>query len=102
VGGKLRGKIGPFTAKALLEVKTEDEVFDYIDRIVTVYTENAAKKERLGDLISRIGMRKFIKLLKEKPDSKQVKDLRSNVFYSVTDEDREKIKKDLQSEFGGE
>jgi hypothetical protein len=47
-------------------------------------------------------MRKFIKLLKEKPDSKQVKDLRSNVFYSVTDEDREKIKKDLQSEFGGE
>jgi sulfite reductase alpha subunit len=102
VGGKLRGKIGPFTAKALLDVKTEDEVFDYIDRIVTVYSENAAKKERLGDLISRIGMRKFIKLLKEKPDSKQVKDLRSNVFYSVTDEDREKIKKDLQSEFGGE
>jgi sulfite reductase alpha subunit len=101
VGGKLRGKKGPLTAKTFTYLDTEEQVFACIDKIITVYTDNAARKERLGDLISRIGMKDFLELMNEKADPKQVKELRTNVFYQITDEAREVLVKDLKDRMGG-
>jgi sulfite reductase alpha subunit len=102
VGGKLRGKKGPMTAKTLKTVSTETEVMDTIEKVVNVYTENAARKERLGDLISRIGMRKFLDLMGEKGNPRQVKELRSNVFYQISGETRDGLVKEMRARTGGD
>jgi sulfite reductase alpha subunit len=101
VGGKLRGKKGPLTAKVLTYLDSEEQVFACIEKIVSVYTDTAARKERLGDLISRIGMKEFLNLMNEKVDPKQVKELRTNVFYQITDEARDVLVKDLRDRMGG-
>lgn len=102
VGGKLRGKKGPLSAKLLTRLKTEDEVMDLLEKIVDVFAEHAARKERIGDLIFRIGMKGFLDLMEMKPQALNVKDLRTNVFYGVTDEERESMPVELDKIVGGE
>lgn len=99
VGGKLRGKRGPLSSKLLTRVDTVEEAMDWIEKIVDVFQEHAARKERMGDLIFRIGLEEFLKLLDMKPESLNVKELRTNVFYSVTPEERRAIPEALE---GGE
>ena len=90
VGGKLRGKKGPFSAKLLTSLDTDEEVFALIEKLVTVFVDNAARKERLGDLITRIGMKKFIALLGMEPKPYNSSQLRTNVFYAVNKEAKKK------------
>ena len=101
VGGKLRGKKGPFTAKLVADLDTEEEVFAMIHKLADVYSDQAARKERLGDLIMRIGMKNFLGLMGIVPDSKQVKDLRTNIFYGVSAEARKKATEELNAAVGG-
>ncbi|MGC8608836.1 MAG: hypothetical protein ACP5UV_03070 [Thermoplasmata archaeon] len=96
VGGKLRGKRGPFTGKLLKKVHTEDEVFDLINRAVNAYVDHAARKERIGDMIYRIGWKQFLALIDEKTEQYQIKDPRSNVFIKVTESEKEKMKDELE------
>jgi sulfite reductase alpha subunit len=91
VGGKLRGKKGPLSSKLLMKVDTEEEVMNTIEKIVEVFTDHAARKERLGDLIFRIGMKGFLDLMEMEPKPLNLKDLRTNVFYPVTEAQRNEI-----------
>lgn len=101
VGGKLRGKKGPFTAKFTAVLDTEEEVFAMMHKIADVYADQAARKERLGDLIMRIGMKNFLALIGLSPDSKQAKDLRTNIFYGISAEGRKKATDELKALVGG-
>ncbi len=96
VGGKLRGKRGPFTGKLLKKVHTEEEVFDLINRIVSAYVDHAARKERVGDMIYRIGWKQFLGLIEENSESYQIKKPRSNVFIKVTEDEKEKMMNQLK------
>ena len=101
VGGKLRGKKGPFSAKLLGTAETEEELFALMRKLVDVFVDQAARKERLGDLIMRIGMRHFLDLMGLPADSRQVKDLRTNIFYGVSAEKRKKSVDELKAAVGG-
>ncbi|MEM1725217.1 MAG: hypothetical protein QXW71_05565, partial [Thermoplasmata archaeon] len=79
-----------------------EEVFELIEKIVNVYVENAARKERLGDMIFRIGMKNFINAIGLKGESYNVKDLRNNIFYKVSEEDKTKMLDELNKSVGGE
>lgn len=102
VGGKLRGKKGPFTAKLVEKMDDPYQAFDLINKIIEVYIENAARKERLGDMIFRIGMKNFLNMIGKEEKSHHVKDLRTNIFYKVTEEEKERMLKDLKKSLGGE
>lgn len=102
VGGKLRGKKGPFTAKLVERLDDPYQAFDIIDKIIEVYIENAARKERLGDMIFRIGMKNFLNLIGREGGVHNVRDLRTNIFYKVTEDEKERMLKDLKESLGGE
>ncbi len=91
IGGKLRGKKGPLASKLLTRLDTLDESMDIIEKIVDVFQDHAARKERLGDLLMRIGMKGFIDLMKMEAKPLMVSDLRTNVFYAVSEEERTSI-----------
>lgn len=91
VGGKLRGKRGPLSSKLLTRVDTIEEAMDEIEKLSDVFAEHAARKERLGDLIFRIGMEEFLKLLDMVPRPLNIKELRTNVFYPISKEERHSI-----------
>lgn len=101
VGGKLRGKKGPFGSKLLAIVETQEEVFSLIEKIVNTFVDNAARKERLGDLITRVGMKKFILMLGMEPKPYHSSELRRNVFYGVTKEEKAKELHELKQVVGG-
>lgn len=95
VGGKLRGKKGPMSSKLLTRVDSLEDTFDLLERVVDAWSEHAARKERLGDMIFRLGMKGFLDLINMQPDAINVKDLRTNVFYGVTEEERRKIPEEV-------
>ncbi|MEM0130316.1 MAG: hypothetical protein QXW75_02495, partial [Thermoplasmatales archaeon] len=102
IGGKLRGKKGPLTGKLLTRLNTPEEALNIINRIVEVYIDQAARKERIGDMLLRVGMKGFIDMLKEKPKAMNSKDLRTNVFYAVDEKGREEIPKEVSKAVGGD
>ncbi|MEM4950180.1 MAG: hypothetical protein QXS75_02440 [Thermoplasmatales archaeon] len=102
IGGKLRGKKGPLTGKLLTRLNTPEEALNIINRIVEVYIYHAARKERIGDMLLRVGMKGFIDMLKEKPKAMNSKDLRTNVFYAVDEKGREEIPKEVSKAVGGD
>lgn len=102
VGGKLRGKKGPFLSKLLTVVKTEDEAFNLLEKIMNVFADNAARKERIGDLIARIGMKAFLDLVGIEPTPMNIKVPRQDIFYGVSDEERDRIVNDLKMALGGD
>lgn len=95
VGGKLRGKKGPLSSKLLMRVNTMDEVMEMIQKISDVYSDQAARKERLGDLIFRVGMKGFLEMLKMEPEPLNVKDMRTNLFYAVSEEERKSASEEI-------
>jgi len=102
VGGKLRGKKGPLTGKLFARLNSPEEALDIINRIVEVYIEQAARKERIGDMLLRVGMKSFMDMMKEVPSSMNSKDLRTNVFYAVNEKDREEIPRKVSKAVGGD
>ena len=59
VGGKMRGKYGPMLAKVLVPfMKVEspyEELKDLLQRIWEWWDENGKTRERVGELIDRVG-----------------------------------------------
>ncbi len=95
VGGKLRGKKGPMSSKMLTTRDSIDSTFDLLEKVVDAWSEHAARKERLGDMIFRLGMKGFLDLINMKAEAHNVRDLRTNVFYAVSGEERKKIPEDV-------
>lgn len=102
VGGKLRGKKGPLTSKLLTRVDTLDEAMDMLEKIVEAFSDHAGRKERIGDLIFRLGMKGFLDLMHMKPEALNVRDLRTNIFYPVSEEEREKIPLEVSQRRGSQ
>ncbi len=101
-GGKLRGKKGPLSGKLFTKVNSIEEAMNLIGTMVDIYGEQAARKERMGDLMFRIGMKNFLDLMKTKPQAHNAKDLRTNIFYSVNGEERERMPEEIKKAVGGE
>ncbi|MEG0353980.1 hypothetical protein [Niameybacter sp.] len=53
----------PREANILVKDLTEQEALLYIDKLITVYKENAEPGEKLGCFIDRIGIEKFISMI---------------------------------------
>ncbi|WP_160690356.1 NAD(P)/FAD-dependent oxidoreductase [Clostridium sp. C2-6-12] len=57
VGGK--GGAKPRIGDRIALCVSEEKIYDLIEKVVQVYSENATNKERLGDYIDRIGLEEF-------------------------------------------
>ncbi len=88
VGGKLRGKKGPLSSKLMLKLDNEQQVFELIQKLSETFADHAARKERLGDMLFRIGMKNFLIMMDTERNSYQVSDLRENVFFKINGEER--------------
>lgn len=91
VGGKLRGKKGPMSSKLLTRLNSVDEVYALLEKVVDAWSEHAGRKERLGDMVFRMGMKGFLDLVQIPPEPLNVKELRTNIFYAVNPEERKSI-----------
>jgi NAD(P)H-nitrite reductase large subunit len=57
VGGK--GGAKPRIADRIALCVSEENIYDLIEKVIEIYSENATNKERLGDYIDRIGLVEF-------------------------------------------
>jgi sulfite reductase alpha subunit len=68
------------------------ELKDLLKKIWEWWDENAKSRERIGELILRVGMRKFLKDLGLPPAPQMVKEPRSNPYYFWSAEEIEAIR----------
>lgn len=85
-GGKMKGRFGPMKGKVVfpfVKITPPDykELTDAYDRICQVYDDNGRKKERIGDMIQRIGFDKFLELCGVEPLAMHFSSPRRNTFY---------------------
>ncbi len=91
-GGKMKGKMGPMKGKVIFPF-VKAEAPDYRDlvaaytRICEVYDEHGKKKERIGDMIQRIGFDRFIELCGVEPSTMHFSSPRRNTFYHWHEEE---------------
>jgi sulfite reductase alpha subunit len=57
-----------------------NELKELISKIQDWWDENAKSRERIGELINRVGMRTFLKVIGLKPVPQMVKNPRSNPY----------------------
>ena len=57
IGGK--GGAKPRIADRIALCVSEENIYDLIEKVIEIYSENATNKERLGDYIDRIGLDEF-------------------------------------------
>lgn len=86
IGGKMKGKYGPMKGKVLVPfVKAippdYKEIIEVYDRILEVYDEHGNKKERIGDMIHRVGWDKVMEWCGVAPTAQNVVSPRRNIFY---------------------
>lgn len=92
VGGKMKGKFGPMKGKVIfpfVRVTPPDykELVQAYDKICDVYDEHGKKKERMGDMIQRMGFDKYLELLEVEPSSMHFTSPRRNTFYHWSEEE---------------
>jgi sulfite reductase alpha subunit len=85
-GGKMKGKLGPTKGKVIFPfVKAVPpdykEVTRTYDKLCEVYDEYGKKKERIGDMIYRLGFDKYLELCGVEPSSMLFSSPRRNTFY---------------------
>lgn len=93
-GGKMKGKMGPMKGKVIFPfVKAVPpdykELLETYDRLCNVYDDNGNKKERIGDMIHRLGFDKFLALCGVEPSSMLFSSPRRNTFYHWSAEELE-------------
>ncbi len=86
VGGKMKGKFGPMKGKVVfpfIEITPPDykELVRAFDRICDVFDEHGLKKERMGDMIQRIGFDKYLEMLGVEVSPMLFSSPRRNTFY---------------------
>jgi len=57
IGGK--GGAKPRIADRIALCISEEKIYDLIEKVIQVYSENATNRERLGDYIDRVGLDEF-------------------------------------------
>jgi sulfite reductase alpha subunit len=67
-----------------------DELKDLITRIMDWWDENGKMRERIGELINRMGMRTFLRAVGLKPVPQMVKMPRTNPYVFFWPEDIKK------------
>ncbi len=92
IGGKMKGKYGPMKGKVLVPfIKAippdYKELIEVYDRIVEVYDEHGKKKERIGDMIHRVGWDKVLEWCGVTPTAQNVISPRRNIFYHWKEEE---------------
>ena len=85
-GGKMKGKYGPMKGKVVFPFirATPPDYEDLVrafDKLCQVYDENGRKKERIGDMIHRIGFDKFLRLCEVEVSTMHFSTPRRNTFY---------------------
>lgn len=88
VGSLLSWVIVPF-------IKVEppyDEVKDLVRKILEWWDEYGKPRERVGELIERIGMRSFLEWIGVPPVPQQIKEPRKDPFWFFEEADIEKVK----------
>jgi sulfite reductase alpha subunit len=85
-GGKMKGKMGPMKGKVIfpfIKATAPDykELVKAYDKLCDVYDEYGKKKERIGDMIHRLGFDKYLKLCGVEPSSMLFSSPRRNTFY---------------------
>ena len=60
-----------------------DEFKEFIDKMWDWWDENGKNRERIGELIQRVGLQEFLKAVDMDPDPRMIKEPRSNpyIFY---------------------
>jgi len=85
VGGKapiVHGALLSWVAIPFMKLEPPyEELTDLINRIFEWWDENGKMRERLGELINRQGMSKFLKAMGLKPAPQMVKRPRANPYY---------------------
>ena len=85
VGGKapiVRGALLSWVIVPFMKMEPPyDELKDLIRRIWEWWDENGKMRERLGELINRLGMRAFLKAMDLPPSPQMIKAPRANPYY---------------------
>ncbi len=88
VGSLLSWVIVPF----IKIEKPFDEVKDIVRKMTEWWDEYGKARERIGEVIERVGMRSFLNYIGVPPQPQQVKEPRKDPFWFFEEEDIEKIK----------
>jgi sulfite reductase alpha subunit len=85
-GGKMKGKYGPMKGKVVFPFikATPPDYQDLVrayDKLCQVYDEQGRKKERIGDMIHRIGFDKFLEMCEVEVSTMHFSTPRRNTFY---------------------
>lgn len=85
-GGKMKGRYGPMKGKVIFPfVKATPpdykELVQAYDKICEVYDEHGRKKERIGDMMQRLGLDKFLEYCGVEPTTMHFLSPRRNTFY---------------------
>jgi len=99
VGGKMKGKYGPMKGKVVfpfIKVTPPDykDLVRAFDKLCDVYDEHAKKKERIGDMMQRIGFDNFLELCGVEPTSMNFSSPRRNTFYHWKAEELQEMEND--------
>lgn len=91
-GGKMKGRYGPMKGKVIFPFIKADppeyrELVRAFERICAVYDEHGKKKERIGDMIQRLGFDKFLELCGVEPTTMHFSTPRRNTFYHWSPEE---------------
>ena len=85
-GGKMKGKFGPMKGKVIfpfIKVTPPDytELVQAYDKLCQVYDDHGKNKERIGDMIQRLGFDKFLQLCGVEVSTMHFSSPRRNTFY---------------------
>ncbi len=85
VGGKapiVHGALLGWVAVPFIKLEPPyDELLEFINKVFDWWDENGKMRERLGELINRQGMGKFLKAMGLKPAPQMIKRPRANPYY---------------------
>ncbi len=85
-GGKMKGKFGPMKGKVIfpfIKATPPDytELLQAYDKLCQVYDDHGKNKERIGDMIQRLGFDKFLELCGVEVSTMHFSSPRRNTFY---------------------
>ncbi|HEX9135901.1 MAG TPA: sulfite reductase, dissimilatory-type subunit alpha, partial [Nitrospirota bacterium] len=85
-GGKMKGKFGPMKGKVIfpfIKATPPDytELVQAYDKLCQVYDDHGKNKERIGDMMQRMGFDKFLQACGVEVSTMHFSSPRRNTFY---------------------
>jgi sulfite reductase alpha subunit len=91
MGGKapiLEGPVMSWVVVPFIKVEPPfEEIKELAENVFEFWDENGKFRERLSELIERVGMMRFLEAVGIEPDPRQIKEPRTNPFYFWKEED---------------